>query len=130
MQRRPVLVGTTSLIAGLAGCSGLSRDPSMLNLVLINLSENPYTVELSLFRSDEASRSEARDFSGRIDIEPEDDTERTQVAEAQPYTIEYSVYEDNSRLTDQDHIHFLPRDDGEDDTLTFDVDSTGMLSRR
>jgi hypothetical protein len=131
MRRRDVLFGTTPLFAGVAGCSGLLSDSSMLSLAIFNHSDNPYTVEMTLLRSDEdASRSEARVFSESIDVEPDGQTVREDVAEVQPYIIEYGLYEDNSVLTDQDHVHYFPADENEDDSQAFDIDPSGVLTRR
>jgi hypothetical protein len=130
MKRRRLLGGISTLVSGISGCSGLSPDSSMLDLVFVNHSETPYTVEVRLFRGDGSSRSGAREFSGSIDVEAEGETSRTHVAEAQPYLIEYSLYENDSRLTDQSHVHYYPPGDGGDDTQTFDIDSAGVLTRR
>lgn len=103
----------------------------MLSLAVINHSDSPYTVKMTLLRSDEdASRSEARVFSEPIEVEPNSQTVREDVAEVQPYIIEYSAYEDDDSLTDQDHVHYYPADDGEDATQAFDIDPAGVLTRR
>lgn len=130
MKRRNFLVGTIPLGTGLAGCSGLFSDSSMLSLAIFNHSNSPYTIEMTLLRRDDSSRSEARVFSESIDIEPAGQTVREAVAEKQPYIIEYSLYEDDNILTDQDHVHYYPRDDDGDDDQAFDIASSGVLTRR
>lgn len=131
MRRRDVLFGTIPLFSGVAGCSGLLSDSSMLSVAIFNHSDSPYTVEMTLLRSDEdASRSEVRVFSESIDVEPDGQTVRENVVEVQPYIIEYGLYEDNNFLTDQDHVHYFPADDDEDDSQAFDIDSSGVLTRR
>lgn len=97
MRRRTFVWGTIPLCLGLAGCSGVFSDSSMLSVTIFNHSESPYTIEMSLFLTDEdISRSDARVFSGRIEIEPDEQTVREDVAERQQYLIEYSLFEDNS----------------------------------
>lgn len=131
MKRRNFLVGTIPLCAGFAGCSEVYSDAPMLSLVVSNHADSPYTVEMTLLRSDDDStRSEARAFSQSMEIEPNSQTVREDVAKAQPYIVEYSAYEDDSSLADQDHVHYYPPDDGEDATQAFDIDSSGVLTKR
>ncbi len=131
MKRRTLLLGTPAIVTGLAGCSALSSPSSMLTVTVVSHAENPYTVELTLFRrSADISRSEARVYDASIDVEPQGQAQRTGVAEARPYLVRYSVYENNRKLTDEDHIHYYPPDNGGDDSLTFDIDSIGVLTRR
>lgn len=131
MRRRNFIGGTIPLCVGVAGCSEVYSDASMLSLAVINHSESPYTVEMALLRSDEdSSKGEARVFSEWIDVEPDSQTIRDDVAEAQPYIIEYSAYENDTYLTEQDHVHYYPADEREDDIQAFDIDSSGVLTRR
>jgi hypothetical protein len=80
--------------------------------------------------SDGGSRSDARAFSGRIDVEPDGEAVREAVVERRRYLIEYGLYEDDNALTDQDHVHYYPGDEGEDGGLAFDIDPSGTLTRR
>jgi hypothetical protein len=131
MRRRTLLRGSVPLCAGLAGCSGLVSDPAMLSLTVFNHAESPYTIEMTLSRTGEdGSRSDARAFSGTIDIEADGEAVREEIAERRPYLVEYSLYEENSDLTDQDHVHYYPGDEDESGTLSFDIDSSGTLTRR
>ncbi|MGQ3329609.1 hypothetical protein [Halorubrum sp. FL23] len=131
MRRRTLLQGAVPLCVGLAGCSGSVSDSSMLSLTVFNHSEVPYTVEVTLLRADGSdSRSDARAFSGAIDVDPGGQAVRDAVAERRPYLVEYGLYEENSDLTDQDHVHYYPDDGNESDTLSFDIDSSGTLTRR
>lgn len=131
MQRRQFLLGTSAVITGSAGCSILSSGSSMLDVLIFNQTDYPFTVELTLLRTDDTvSRSDARAYSTSIDIGPQKRTQREAVAEARPYVIQYRLYRDNSRLTDEDHVHFYPTDDGSDDSQTFDINPNGILSRR
>lgn len=115
----------------MAGCSALSSEPRILDLTLFNHVESPFTVELSMFRTDgDLSRSDARVFEESIDVDPEGEARRTNVAELQRYLVKYDVYEENSRRTDQDHVHYYPYDGGEDDTKTFDIRQPGVMTRR
>lgn len=131
MRRRNFIVGTIPLCAVIAGCSEIYTDASMLSLAVINHSDSPYTVRITLLRRDEdSSKGEARVFSRSIDVEPNSQTIRDDVAEVQPYIIEYSAYEDDTYLTDQDHVHYYPAGESEDETQAFDIDSSGVLTRR
>ncbi len=103
----------------------------MLDLVAFNHTDSPYTVEMGLFRGGgDATRSEARAYDGSIDVESQGRAQRENVAETRPYLVRYSVYEDNRRTTDEDHVHYYPEDDGNDESLAFDIGSEGTLSRR
>ncbi len=130
MRRRTLVRGAVPLCAGLAGCSGLVSDSPTLSLTVFNHSKSPYTVEVTISRTDATSRSDAKAFSGTIDVEPDGQAVREDVAERRPYLVEYGLYEDNSDLTDQDHVHYYPGDEGEDGGLAFDIDSSGTLTRR
>lgn len=103
----------------------------MLTVAVINHADSPYTVEMSLFRSRaNKSRSEARVYDTSMDIKPQGQAQRKKVVQARPYLVEYSVYENNGKLTDEDHIHYLPPDNSDDDSLVFDIDSSGILTQR
>jgi hypothetical protein len=103
----------------------------MLSVTVFNHAESPYTVEMTLTRTGgDGSRSDARAFSEGIDVEPDGRAGREAVAERQRYLIEYGLYEDNSKLTDQDHVHYYPGDEDENGRLAFDIDSSGVLTRR
>lgn len=116
--------------AAVAGCMGIGSDPESVGLTLFNHVESPYTVELSLFRDGtDASRSETLVYSWSMNVGPEGEAHRDDLAEARPYRLEYGVYEDNSRLTDQDHVHYRPSDHG-DDRITFDIHPPGVMTRR
>ncbi|WP_435095080.1 hypothetical protein [Halorubrum sp. N11] len=134
MKRRGVLLGTTTVFGGLAGCSGLSSVSATVDLDIFNHTESPYTVEFALFESGgDSSRSDARVYDESIDVEPQGRAERENIAEARPYLLRYAVYEDNSKQTDQDHIHYYPPEKPENtdvDTLAFDIDSAGIVTRR
>ncbi|QSG01561.1 hypothetical protein [Natranaeroarchaeum sulfidigenes] len=131
MKRRSFVFGTIPLCSGLAGCTGLFSDSPMLSVAVFNQAESSYTIEMAFSRTDgDLSRSEARVFSGRIDIEPDEHSISEDVAEQQRYLIEYSLYENNTTLTEQDHFYYYPGDEDESDNLTFDIRSSGVLTRR
>lgn len=103
----------------------------MLELLLFNHTDSPYTVELSLLQVDrDLSRSEARVYSEPIDIEPDGEVRQEDVAETQQYLVNYEVFKDNSKLTDEDHAHYYPDDYGGDDGIAFDIHPPGVLTRR
>lgn len=130
MKRRRAILGATAAVTGLAGCSELSSSPSMLTVTVINHDDTDYTVELAVFEPDGASRSEARVYSKRIPVEPEGEAIDEEALETGRYLVRYHVYEEGSgNLTDEDHIHYYPPDDGDGD-LAFDIDSTGTLTTR
>lgn len=134
MKRRTVVLGTIPLSLGLAGCTELFSDSPMLSVTVFNRSESPYTIEMALSRTDgDLSRSEARAFSGRVDVEPDGQTVRDDVAERQQYLIEYSLFrqdEVSDFLTEQGNFHYYPGDESESGGLTFDITPSGTLTRR
>jgi len=130
MKRRETVLMTATVLVGVTGCSALSADSSTLSIVFFNQDDSSYTVELSIFETADESRSEARQYSDSIDIGPEERTRVADVAEMDSYLVRYDLYEDNSRLTDEDHIHYYPPDDGESESLAFNIEQTGELIRR
>ena len=130
MRRRELLLGTAAVLAGGSGCSALSSRPSSLSVVFFNQDDSSYTIELDVFETDGESRSEARQYSGSIDVAPDGRTRVEDVAEMGSYLVRYGLYEGNSRLTDEDHVHYYPPDDGESETLAFNIEQTGELTRR
>ncbi|WP_435346333.1 hypothetical protein [Haloarchaeobius sp. HRN-SO-5] len=131
MKRRAFVAGTIPLCSGLAGCAGYFSEAAPLSLTIFNHSNTPYTIEIEILRSDaDSSRSKAQVFSADLDVEPDGQTVREDVAEVQPYIIEYGLYENNSFLTDQDHVHYYPGDEDKGGSLAFDIDSSGVLTRR
>lgn len=130
MRRRAVLLGAPAALVGFAGCSALSS-PSRLRVVVFNHTDSTYTVELALFREGEGlSRSEARVTNTRLDVEPRGQAERNSVAETGQYLVRYSVYDEKGKLTDESHLHYYPTDDVDSESLSFDIDAAGVLSRR
>jgi hypothetical protein len=119
------------LLGSVAGCSALASERPMLDLRLFNQTETPYTVELQLYDAgSDQSRSEARSYAASIDVAPEGETRRADVAEVRHSLVQYEVYGNDSRLTDEDHVHFYPSDGGGEESLVFDVRSPGELTRR
>gem|GEM_PF-808038 len=129
-RRTYVRIAGTVLLGGLAGCSALGGSSPTVDLTLYNHSEEPYTVELTLYRSDGDTRSDARAWSSSVDVQPDAEATRAAVAEKQPYRVEYHAYRANSFLTDEDHVHYLPRDGEDDGSLTFDIQESGTLTER
>lgn len=103
----------------------------MIDLTLFSHVDVPYTVYVHLFRVDgNSSRSDARVFSESIDVEPEGEARRDGIAETRQYLVRYEAYEDNSRRTDKDHVHYYPPGDGDDDGIAFDIHPPGEMTRR
>lgn len=131
MHRRSVLLGTPAVGLALSGCSALSGGSPTLDVTVVNHADSPYTIELAaLDVEDGASRSERRVFDTSLDVGADDESTREDVAESRPYLVRYEAYEENSRVTDEAHVHYYPPDDGADGHLIFDVDSDGILTRR
>jgi hypothetical protein len=131
MRRRTAIRAAVPLCAGLAGCSGLRSRSQSLSLTVFNGSERPYAIELTMSRAGgDGDRSDTRAFSGRIEVDPNGEAVREVTVERAGYLIEYAVFESDSRLTDRDHVHYDPGDEGEDGSLAFDIDSSGTLIRR
>lgn len=116
------------LSAGLAGCSGFRSGDGGVDLTVFNQAAVPYTVEVELL-GEGSSESAARAYGTTLDVEPNGEQTREAVAEAGRYLVRYRVYERDSELTDQDHVHYIPSGDGSE-SLTFDVQETGVLTRR
>lgn len=131
MRRRTYLASLAVSSVALAGCSALTSPPSMLDLTLFNQTDSSYTVEMSLFRVEsDLSRSEARAYSTSITVEPQGEAQREDVAETRQYLVQYDLFRNNNRSTDEDHVHFYPTDDEGDDSLTFDIHTPGVMTRR
>lgn len=79
----------------------------MLTVTVFSHADSSDTIELNLFRTgDEMSRSETRVYDASIDVGPQGQARRKNVVETQPYLVRYSVYENDRRLTDEDHVHY------------------------
>lgn len=130
-NRRAFLrLSSGALLGSLAGCSALSSQSPTLDVTVLNHTNSPYTIEMDFFRNDgERSDSDARVYDTRIDVPAEGEAHRKNVTEPRLYIVQYSVYKENSRLTDQDHVHYYPDDNG-NDNLAFDIHSPGTLTRR
>ncbi|MFD1647298.1 hypothetical protein [Haloarchaeobius litoreus] len=129
-MRRRALLATTGALASLAGCSVLSSGSATLDLSVFNHDDSPYTVYIELLRPGEnRSRSEALVYDARFDVPADGGETREAVVEKRPYIARYDAYEDDNFLTDQDHFHYYPHDDG-DDFIAFDIDDQGTLTHR
>ncbi|MFB6193861.1 MAG: hypothetical protein ABEI75_02240 [Halobaculum sp.] len=126
MNRRTFVLGASATVTGVAGCAALSARP--LGLTVFNQTDDPYTVEIAILDPDRSSRSEARLYDGSISLGPGGQARRERVFPRRPALVRYSVYEDNSALTDEDHVHYYPSEDT--DRLAFDIDPPGVLHRR
>jgi hypothetical protein len=128
MKRRQLIVGLVGAAVGLAGCSGLSSN-KVVDLTVFNDTEDPYNVLFEFYVPD-GSRSDAQVWdtgTSGLRVPPTGMVERDGVVSARQYVIRYSVYRNNSRLTDEGHFHYYPS--GEDD-ISFDIRPPGELWRR
>jgi len=130
--RRSILtLSGVAILNGLAGCSNLSSESGDLGLTIFNNSDISYTVDIDIFDvGDDVSRSGSSVYEDSIDIEPQEDTHRENVAEISPYIIMYDVYENNNSLTDQDHIHYYPSSDSDDENLLLNINQSGEITQR
>ncbi len=98
-------------------------------MTVFNQTDAPYTVEVEFYSDDGASEAAARAFSSSFDVEPDGEATAEGVVEAGRYLVSYHAYEEDSKLTDEDHVHFIPSGD-ETESLTFDIQETGELTQR
>ena len=97
-------------------------------MTIFNQTDAPYTVEIGFFE-DGASEAAARAYSSPLAVQPDGEVTREAVVETGRYIVRYRAYEGHSRMTDQDHVHFIPSGD-DTESLTFDIRETGELTRR
>jgi hypothetical protein len=128
MYRRQALTAAVGVAAGLAGCSGAGSRDGGLNLTVFNQADTPYTIEIAFF-GDGDSEGEARAYDTSLDLEPGGRRTREAVVEPRRYLVRYQAFEENSRLTAEDHVHFIPHGTGTE-SLTFDIQESGEVTRR
>lgn len=128
MKRRQAITTVVGLSIGLAGCSGTQSRTEGIELTIYNQASVSYSVEIEII-GEGASEGEARVYDTTVDIEAGGQQSNEAVIEPKRYLIRYHVYEDNSRLTDEDHVHYIPNGDGTE-TLAFDIEGTGEMTRR
>lgn len=128
MYRRQALTAAAGVAASLAGCSEVSSRDGGVDLTVFNQADAPYTIEIAFF-GDSDSEGEARAYDTSLDLEPDGRQTREAVVEPRRYLVRYHAFEENSRLTAEDHIHFIPRGDGTE-SLIFDIQETGEVTRR
>ena len=128
MNRRQVTTAAVGIAAGLSGCSGFQSPDETVDLTVINQTTVPYTLEIGFF-GDGDSEAAARAYDATLDIDAEGRETRAVAVEPGRYLVRYEAFEDNSRLTDEDHVHFILSGDGTAE-LTFDIQETGELTRR
>ena len=133
-SRRTVLVGGICSVASLSGCSMLEPNPTMLDIVVFNNTDGRFVITLYLTASgEEHSHSDSGTSATTIEIEPQEERRRENIAESRPYLVEYDVdkiVDDDPRQTDHDHVHFYPADGGENSCVAFDIVDSGVLNRR
>ena len=128
MNRRQLLSATAGVAGCLAGCSALGSQDTGVDLTVFNQADTPYTIEITVF-GDGASESEARAYNTTINLEADGRQTREAIVEPRRYLVRYHAFEENSRLTAEGHVHFIPSGDGTE-RLTFDIDPTGAMTRR
>jgi hypothetical protein len=130
MPSRRAVLGTLGVVTAstLTGCSRLQSSGGRVDLTVFNQTDASYTVEIGFF-NDGASEAAARAYSSSLEVEPDGEVTREAVVETGRYMVRYRAYEDHSRMTDQDHVHFIPSGDSTE-SLTFDIRETGELTRR
>jgi len=116
-------------MTGLTGCALPGSGESRLNLAIFNQTETPYTVDMNFFDpAMESSRSEVKLNDASISIEPEGKAMNEGIVETQSLLVRFTVFENDSSVTERDHIHYYPSDD--ERALTFNIRSPGVLIRR
>lgn len=128
MKRRQAITTAVGLSIGLAGCSGNQSRDGGVELTIYNQAAVPYSVDVEVF-GDGPSESEARVYDTAVDLAAGGAQTREAAIEPKRYLIRYHAYEDNSRLTDEDHVHYIPDGDGTEN-LAFDIQETGEVTRR
>ena len=128
MERRQAILAVVGLSAGVTGCSGRQSRDGGIDLTVFNQADTAYTMEVGFF-GDGNSRADARAYTASLDIEGGSRETRATVVDSGRWLVRYSVYEDRSRLTDEDHVHYLPSENGTA-SLTFDIQETGAVTRR
>ena len=130
MPSRRAVLGTLGVAAAstFTGCSWVQSRDGGVDLTVFNQTDTSYTVVIRFF-DDGASEASSRAYSASHDIEPDGEITREAVVETGRYLVRYHAYEENSRLTDEDHVHFIPSGDGTE-SLTFDIQQRGQLTRR
>ncbi|MBX0325961.1 hypothetical protein EGH21_23375 [Halomicroarcula sp. F13] len=130
MPSRRAVLGTLGVATAstFTGCSWLQSRDGSVDLTVFNQTDASFTVEIGFFE-DGASEAAARAYSSPLDVEPDGEVTREAVVETGRYLVRYRAYEDHSRLTDEDHVHFIPSGD-DTESLAFDIRETGELTRR
>ena len=128
MNRRQALSAAAGVAGGLAGCSGVGSQDRGVDLTVFNPADAPYTIEITFF-GDGDSESEARAYNTTINLESDGRQTREAIVEPRRYLVRYHAFEENSRQTTEGHVHFIPSGDGTE-SLTFDIEPTGAMTRR
>ena len=133
-SRRAVIAAGICSIASVSGCSLLESDPPLLDIVFFNNTDSRFVITVSLLASGNGrSNGEVRTFSESIEIEPQEEVRREDIAESQQYLIEYDVdkiVDGDPLQTDHDHSHFYPTDGGDNPSVAFDIVGSGSLNKR
>lgn len=133
-SRRAVIAAGICTVASVPGCTLLASDPPMLDIVFINNTDNRFVITVHLLASgDGHSNEEGRTFSASIEIEPQEELRREDIATSQQYLLEYDVdkiVNGDPLQTDHGHAHFRPTDGGDNPSIAFDIVGSGILNKR
>lgn len=128
MKRRQAITTALGFSIGLAGCSWNQSRTGGADLRIYNQAAAPFSVEIGFF-GDGATEGQPRVYDTAVDIEAEGQQTREAVVEPERYLVRYHAYEDNSRLTDEGHVHYIPAGDGTE-SVVFDIQETGTVTQR
>ena len=130
MPSRRAVLGTLGVATGstFTGCAWLQSSDGSVDLTVFNQTDTSHTVAIGFF-DDSDSKGVARAYSSSLDVKPDGEVTREAIVETGRYLVRYTVYEEDSRRTDQDHVHFIPDGDGTEN-LTLDIRESGELTRR
>jgi hypothetical protein len=133
-SRRTVVAAVVALLVSVPGCSILESDPPGLDIVFINNTDSRFMITVHLrANGDGHSEGELETFSAPIEIGPQEEVRREDIAESQQYLIEYDVdkiVDGDPLQTDHDHAHFYPTEGGDNPSIAFDIVGSGTLSKR
>lgn len=133
-SRRTVAAAVVCSLVSVPGCSMLESDSPGLDIVFINNTDSRFIITVHLFASrDDHSDGELDTFSAPIEIDPQGEVRREDIAESQQYLIEYDVdkiVDGDPLQTDHGHAHFYPTDDGDNPSVAFDIVGSGTLNKR
>lgn len=131
MNRREMLTGMAVPAFWLSGCSTLLSESKNINITIFNQTDSEYSIEFQIFQNDSGSSIEdALIYTENIDVEPQNKVQKKSIAKARQVIIQFTVYKNDNRQTDQDHIHFYPPNKDATQNIIFEISSNGVLTTR